>query len=516
MVEFSTARINPAARRTDCLVLGAYERRELTPSARRADEAAGGALAQVLADGDLSPAVGATALVRRPPGLPAKRVVLVRLGARSSLDDRAFRRAARSAARAVAGTGSLGAADFLSEAEVGAGAGGGGEGGGAREGVRDEAWRIRTVAEAYGDATYRFDECKSEKDPAAAPRLRRVAVHSPGGGADARAGARRALAEAAAIDAGKRLARDLGNRPGNVCTPSHLAERAAALAEEFEALSVEVLEEERMRELGMGALLAVARGSREPPKLIVVEYAGGRPDEAPVVLVGKGVTFDSGGISIKPAAAMDEMKFDMCGAASVLGAIRAAAQLRLPLNVVSVVPAVENLPGGQACKPGDVVTTFSGQTVEILNTDAEGRLILCDAISYAERFDPDTVIDVATLTGACIIALGHVASGLFTNCRALGDALRAAGARSGDRCWELPVWPEYEEALKSNFADVANVGGRPAGSVTAAVFLSRFARERRWAHLDIAGVAWESGKNKGATGRPAPLLVEFLIDRAGR
>ena len=509
MVEFTTARINPAARRADCLVLGAYERRELTPSARQADEAAGGALGQVLADGDLAAAVGSTALVRRPPGLPAKRVVLVRLGARLGLDDRAFRRAARSAARAVAGTGSVGAADFLAEAE----AGGGGDAG---EEVRDEAWRVRAVAEAYGDAAYRFDEGKSEKDAAAAPRLRRVAIHSSGAAPGARLTARRALAEAAAIDAGKRLARDLGNRPGNVCTPSHLAERAAALAEEFEALSVEVLEEERMRELGMGALLAVARGSREPPKLIVVEYAGGSPDEAPVVLVGKGVTFDSGGISIKPAAAMDEMKFDMCGAASVLGAIRAAAELRLPLNVVSVVPAVENLPGGRAVKPGDVVTSLSGQTVEILNTDAEGRLILCDAIGYAERFDPDTVIDVATLTGACIIALGHVASGLFTNCPDLGAALRAAGERSGDRCWELPVWPEYEEALKSNFADVANVGGRPAGSVTAAVFLSRFARDRRWAHLDVAGTAWTSGKNKGATGRPVPLLVQYLIDRAGR
>ena len=509
MVEFSTARINPAARRADCLVLGVYERREPTPSAQRADEAAGGALGQVLADGDLAAAVGSTALVRRPPGLPAKRVLLVRLGARSDLDDRAFRRAARSAARAVAGTGSISVADCLAEAEVG----GGGEAG---EEVRDEAWRVRTVAEAYGDAVYRFDEHKSEKDAASRPRLRRVAVHSPGGGPEARAAARRALAEAAAVDAGKRLARDLGNRPGNVCTPSHLAECAAALAEELEALSVEVLEEERMRELGMGALLAVARGSREPPKLIVVEYAGGNPDEAPVVLVGKGVTFDSGGISIKPAAAMDEMKFDMCGAASVLGAIRAAAELRLPLNVVSVVPTVENLPDGQACKPGDVVTSLSGQTIEILNTDAEGRLILCDAISYAERFDPDTVIDVATLTGACIIALGHVASGLFTNCPDLGGALRAAGARSGDRCWELPVWPEYEEALKSNFADVANVGGRPAGSVTAAVFLSRFARERRWAHLDVAGTAWTSGKSKGATGRPVPLLVQYLIDRAAR
>ena len=500
MVQFSTARINPLSRRTDCLVVGVHDGADLTPSARRADEATEGALGQVLADGDLSPAGGSVALVHRPPGLPAKRVLLVRLGARDGLDDRGFRRAARAAARAVAATGSRGAADCLGEAAV--------------EG-RDEPWRVRQVAEAYGDAVYRFDECKSEKEGSSGPRLRRVAVHSSGGGPGGRAAARRALAEAAAITGGKRLARDLGNRPGNVCTPTHLAECAVALAGEFDSLSAEVLEEERMRELGMGALLAVAGGSRQPPKLIVVEYAGGERGEAPVVLVGKGVTFDSGGISIKPAATMDEMKFDMCGAASVLGAVRAAAELGLPLNVTAVVPAVENLPDGLACKPGDIVTSLSGQTIEILNTDAEGRLILCDAIGYAERFEPDTVIDVATLTGACVIALGHVASGLFTNSRELGDALLAASATSGDSCWELPVWPEYEEALKSNFADVANVGGRAAGSVTAAMFLSRFARERSWAHLDIAGTAWESGKSKGATGRPVPLLVQYLIDRAG-
>ena len=496
MVEFSTGRINPIARRTDCLVVGVYERRQLTPAAQRVDEATGGTLGQILADGDLAPAACSTLLVHRPPGLTAKRVLLVRLGARAGLDDRCFRRVVRAAARAVAGTGSGGAAEFLGEAEV--------------EG-RDEAWRIRRIAEAYGDAVYRFDECKSGKDVPPVPRLRRVAVHAAGD----RDAARRALAEAAAIGAGKRLARDLGNRPGNVCTPAHLADCAAALAREYEAVSTEVLEEERMRELGMGALLAVARGSRQPPKFIIVEYTGAGEGEAPIVLVGKGVTFDSGGISIKPGAAMDEMKFDMCGAASVLGAVRAAAGLGLALNVTALVPAVENLPDGQACKPGDVVTSLSGQTIEILNTDAEGRLILCDALSYAERCEPDTVIDVATLTGACIIALGHVASALFTNCRELGDALLASAASSGDSCWELPLWPEYDEALKSNFADVANVGGRPAGSATAAAFLARFARGRRWAHLDIAGTAWEGGKNKGATGRPVPLLVQYLLDRAG-
>ena len=500
MVQLSTARINPLSRKTDCLVVGVYAGGDPTPSAQRADEATHGAIGRILADGDLSPASGSVALVRRPPGVPAKRVLLVRLGARGGLDERGFRRAVRAAARAVAATGSRGAADCLGEAAV--------------EG-RDEPWRIRQIAEAYGDAVYRFDECKSEPGESSAPRLRRVAVHSSGGGSGGLAAARRALAEAAAITGGKRLARDLGNRPGNICTPAHLADCAIALAGEFDSLCAEVLEEERMRELGMGALLAVAGGSRQPPKLIVVKYAGGAPDEAPIVLVGKGVTFDSGGISIKPAAAMDEMKFDMCGAASVLGAVRASAELGLPLNVTAVVPAVENLPGGQACKPGDIVTSLSGQTIEILNTDAEGRLILCDAIGYAERFEPDTVIDVATLTGACVIALGHVASGLFTNSRELGDALLAASAASGDRCWELPVWPEYAEALKSNFADVANVGGRAAGSVTAAMFLSRFARERSWAHLDIAGTAWESGKSKGATGRPVPLLVQYLIDRSG-
>ena len=497
MVDFTTGRMNPLARRTDCLVLGAYDRRRLTRAAKAVDEATGGALGQLVADGDLAAAAGSTALLHRPPGLPARRILLVRLGPHDALEERGFGRAVRAAARAVAGTGARSVTDFLGEAQVSG---------------RDESWRIRRIVESYGDAVYRFEECKSEGELPPGPRLRRVAVNAAGD----RAAARRALAEAVAIDAGKCLARDLGNRPGNVCTPAHLAEVALALAGDHEAVRAEVLDEEKMRELGMGSLLAVARGSRQPPKLIEVTYAGGGENDPPIALVGKGVTFDSGGISIKPGAAMDEMKFDMCGAASVLGAIRATAELGLPLNVVGLVPAVENLPDGDACKPGDILTSLSGQTIEVLNTDAEGRLILCDAITYAERHDPDTVIDVATLTGACVVALGHVVSGLFTNSRELGRALLAAGARSGDRCWELPVWPEYEEPLKSNFADVANVGGRAAGAVTAAAFLGRFARGRSWAHLDIAGTAWESGKAKGATGRPVPLLVQYLLDRAGR
>jgi leucyl aminopeptidase len=321
------------------------------------------------------------------------------------------------------------------------------------------------------------------------------------------------LRTAGAIASGVALARDLGNRPGNHCTPSHLAEQAVALAEQHASLSTRVLEEAEMAELGMGSLLSVAAGSRQPAKLIVVEYMGAGEDERPVVLVGKGVTFDTGGISLKPSATMDEMKFDMCGAASVLGVMQAAAEMRLPANVVGIIPATENMPDGQATKPGDVVTSMSGQTIEILNTDAEGRLILCDAITYAERYKPDVVIDIATLTGACVIALGAPASGLFSNDDALAEALLQAGQDSGDRAWRMPLWKDYEEQLKSNFADVANVGGREAGAVTAACFLARFARKLRWAHLDIAGAAWRSGKNKGATGRPVPLLCHYLLSR---
>jgi leucyl aminopeptidase len=279
-------------------------------------------------------------------------------------------------------------------------------------------------------------------------------------------------------------------------------------------LKCEVLERADMEKLGMGALLAVAQGSVQPPKLIVLHYQGDATGSAPVALVGKGITFDTGGISLKPASEMDEMKFDMCGAASVLGTLKAAAQMRLPLNVVGLVPTTENMPGGRAVKPGDVVTTLSGQSVEILNTDAEGRLILCDALSYAERFKPAVVIDIATLTGACVVALGHVAAGLFANDDALARELAAAGDRAYDRVWPMPLWDDYQEQLRSNFADMANIGGRPAGAVTAACFLSRFAKPFRWAHLDIAGVAWRSGKDKGATGRPVPLLSQFLIDRA--
>jgi leucyl aminopeptidase len=271
-----------------------------------------------------------------------------------------------------------------------------------------------------------------------------------------------------------------------------------------------------MERLGMRTLLSVAQGSAEPPRFITLEYNGGPKNVKPVVLVGKGITFDTGGISIKPAAEMDEMKFDMCGAAAVLGTMKAAGEMRLPVNLVGAIPTTENMPGGRATRPGDVVKSLSGQTVEILNTDAEGRLILCDALTYVERFRPAVVIDIATLTGACVIALGHVATGLFANDEALAHEVVAAGEGACDRVWRLPLWEDYQEQLKSNFADFANIGGRPAGAVTAACFLSRFASKYKWAHLDIAGTAWKSGKEKGATGRPVPLLTQFLINRIAR
>ena len=322
-----------------------------------------------------------------------------------------------------------------------------------------------------------------------------------------------ALARGAAIGQGVTLARECANRPGNHCTPTYLAEEARRLGKSH-GLKVQVLERKDIEKLGMGSFLAVARGSAEPPKFIVAQWQGGAKKQAPIVLVGKGITFDTGGISLKPAAEMDEMKFDMGGAASVLGTLRALAQMKAKVNVVGLIAATENMPGGKAVKPGDVVTSLSGQTIEILNTDAEGRLILCDALTYAERFKPAAVIDIATLTGACVIALGHQRSGLFCPNDALAEELQRAGDNALDPCWRMPVDEEYDEALKSSFADMANVGPRAGGAITAAMFLKRFAGKYPWAHLDIAGTAWKSGAAKGGTGRPVPLLTHFILGRA--
>ena len=354
-------------------------------------------------------------------------------------------------------------------------------------------------------ASYGYDEYKSKKNEFVLEQIDLIATHS--------VLTTEQLQLVQAVQSGQNLARDLGNRPGNICFPEYLAEQAVALAAEYpDLLKVTLLDEQQMADLGMGAFLAVSKGSERPGRIISMEYQSER-SEAPVVLVGKGITFDTGGISLKPGAGMDEMKYDMCGAASVLGTMRALCEARLPLHVVGTIAAAENMPSGKATRPGDIVTTMSGQTVEILNTDAEGRLVLCDTLTYVKRFNPALVIDIATLTGACVVALGSVLTGLFTPDDKLAAELEAAGQHSFDRVWRMPVLEDYQEQLDSPFADIGNIGGPKAGSVTAACFLQRFTREYRWAHLDVAGPAWTSGTNKGATGRPVPLLMQFLTSR---
>lgn len=487
-----------AVARTDCAVVPIFESRRLSPAAEALDAQLDGTIARVVKSGDISGTTGETLLVHT--GLATiRRVLLVGAGKARATSEKDVRRVAEAIAGALAKLGCKDALVNLCDLAVDG---------------RNGAWRARVVADAVHASRYRFHAMKSSEAPKQ-PTLRKLALVAAN-----RTEARQmttALTTADAVAEGMNLARDLGNLPGNVCTPRYMAAEVRKLGNSDSRLKVRVLTEKEIEKLGMGSFLAVAAGSDEPPRLITIEWSGGDPDRRPVVLVGKGVTFDTGGISLKPGATMDEMKFDMCGAASVIGTVAALARMEAPVNVVAVVVATENMPSGSAVKPGDIVTTMAGKTVEILNTDAEGRLILCDALTYAERFEPDVIVDVATLTGACMVALGQVATGLFSNDDRLADALLAAGEKTGDRAWRLPVWDEYQQQLSSNFADFANIGGRFAGAVTAACFLERFARKQRWAHLDIAGTAWKSGGEKGATGRPVPLLTEFVLAHgAGR
>ena len=490
-MEFSIKSLSPEQAKVGCAVVGAYSEKELTAPARRLDQASKGALRAALAD--FSAKAGATLLLRGLAGVKAERVLLVGLGERAKFGEGAYRDAVRGAGNALRELAAKDAALFLADVRVGGHA---------------LSWNLRQAVLGLRECFYRFDEMKSGKKPPA-PALAHVIV--PLG---ANEQTREALREAVGTADGADLARTLGNLPPNVCTPSYLADEARKLARQYK-LGLEVLERRDMEKLGMGALLAVTSGSQQPPKLIVLRYNGGPKSRKPVAFVGKGITFDTGGISLKPAGEMDEMKYDMSGAGSVLGALRALAGMKAPVNVVGVIPTCENMPGGRATRPGDVVKTLSGQTVEILNTDAEGRLILCDALTYAERFSPEAVIDIATLTGACVIALGHVASGLFSNDQKLADEVRDAADDAWDRVWQMPLWEDYQEQLRSNFADFANIGGRPAGSITAACYLARFTKKMRWAHLDVAGTAWKSGREKGSTARPVPLLVRFALRRAG-
>ena len=497
-MEFTIKTGNPAQLKTGLLVLGVFAGSKLPPLSAVVDDAAQGLVSALLKRGDLEDKAGSTLLLHDVHGTHAERVLLVCLGTEDAFSDKAYRDALSATAKALA---SSPAKDtVITLAEVGPSG-------------RDLPWRLQQAARILADGAYRFDALKTDKKKDRKHRGTKKLTLLVSSELDA--GLDTAVLQGQAIATGMALAKDLGNLPGNLCTPTHLAETAVALGKQYK-FDVEVLERADMQKLGMGALLSVARGSHQPPKFIVMHYKGGKTKAKPVVLVGKGITFDTGGISLKPAAEMDEMKFDMCGAASVLGTFKAIAQMGLPINLVGLVPTTENMPGGGATKPGDVVTSMSGQTLEVLNTDAEGRLILCDALTYAERFKPECVIDIATLTGACVVALGKIPSGLLANDDELAAEILRRGTESGDRAWQLPLWEEYQELLKSNFADMGNIGGRYAGTITAACFLSRFAKAYKWAHLDIAGTAWVSGDAKGATGRPVPLLSSFLIGRAAR
>ncbi len=479
-----------------CIVVGVHEGRKLTPSAQVLDEASGGQISQILKRGDLEGKCGQTLLLPALTGASAERVLLVGLGATRDLDLKGWKKAHAEAIGALAERGAGDAAFCLLEA--------------APRGMEaDEA--LRHAVLAIDESSYRFDQFKREKDNKRA--LKRVNFVS---GRKEMRELEEALRSAEAIASGIRLTKDLANMPGNVCTPSHLADEARRLSSLYSTIHAEILDQSAMEHLGMGSLLAVAKGSSQPPRFIVMEYRQGTEDGKPTVLVGKGVTFDSGGISLKPGEKMDEMKYDMSGAATVLGVFAACAEMNLPVNLVGLIPTVENMPAGNALKPGDIVTSMSGQTIEVLNTDAEGRLILCDALTYAERYKPEAVVDMATLTGACVIALARFPSGLFGNHRPLVQALLKAGDKSGDRAWELPLWDDYQDLLKSNFADMANIGGREGGAITAASFLARFTKAYHWAHLDIAGTAWNSGDKKGATGRPVPLLMTWLMEKAAQ
>ncbi|MGI4985005.1 MAG: leucyl aminopeptidase, partial [Janthinobacterium lividum] len=485
--------------KADCIVVGVFEAQPPAGAAARIDAAHDGWLSRLIKAGDIDGRTGTTLMLHTPPQTPstagAARVLVVGLGKQADFGPKAYADAAKAAARALASSKATQVVFTLAQTPV--------------EG-RDAAWGVRTALAAWRDHTYRFAGLKTQAETPPAPTLKSWCFTVPA--ADEKA-AKAALIDGAALSNGVDLTKELGNLPPNICTPTYLADVARELAADWK-LKVEILGRKQIEALRMGSFLSVAKGSSEPPQFIVLRHNGGAAKAAPVVLVGKGITFDTGGISLKPGDSMDEMKYDMCGAGTVLGTMRAVAEMNLKLNVIGVIPTCENMPAGNALKPGDVVTSMSGQTIEVLNTDAEGRLVLCDALTYVERFKPAAVIDIATLTGACVIALGHHNSGLFSPDDALADELLAASKQAADAAWRMPIEEAYQEQLKTNFADMANIGGRPGGSITAACFLSRFAKAYRWAHLDIAGTAWKSGAAKGATGRPVPLLVQFLSARA--
>jgi leucyl aminopeptidase len=494
-MEFYVSTQAASRQRTDCAIVGVYDKGVLSAAAEELDRRIGGRIARAVKRGDVRGKAGDALLLSDLTSAPCERVLVLGLGGRNAFKRKQYRRALASALALLAKTGARDAVSYLG-----------------LEPIADaDAYTLaRTAVEAVANTQYRIPDHKTS-NKRAKPTLTKVGIAVADRGA--RSSAERGITHGQGIVAGMALMRDLANQPASVCTPAYLVKAAKALAREHRKIRARALNEAECRRLKMGSFLSVTAGSHEPAYMIVLEYYGAARSDAPTALIGKGVTFDTGGISLKPPAGMDEMKFDMSGAASVLGTFKAVAELDLPINLVGVVPACENMPSGQATKPGDIVTSMSGQTIEVLNTDAEGRLILCDAITYARRFKPAAVIDIATLTGACVVALGNHLSGLFSNDEELARALEEAGKRADDRAWPMPMGEEYTEALKSNFADFANIGGREGGAITAACFLGKFTDGLKWAHLDIAGTAYLSGASKGSTGRPVPLLVDYLINQ---
>lgn len=492
-MKYSAFSANPLTQKGDCLVLGVFSEGKQGSVFDELDATLNGQLSRRLKSGDINGDSGKATWLH-PEGGSFDRILLVGQGKADALDAAGFRKIARSVASALCASSAKTAILSLD----------------APASLPHPAFVSEALIMALAGASYRFEDYKSKKSPDL--KLAQIKISLPEvSSKDAKA----QVAQATAIAKGTAFTRDLGNQPGNICTPKYLAKQARKLAKEYD-LNIDILGEKEMEKLGMGSFLSVSKGSEEEGQLIVMHYRGGQDKDPVHALVGKGITFDTGGISIKPGEAMDEMKYDMCGAASVFGTVTALAEMKAPINVVGIVAAAENMPSGKASKPGDIVKSLSGQTIEILNTDAEGRLVLCDALTYCERFKPASVVDIATLTGACIIALGHHACGMLANNDTLADELLAAGQMSGDRCWRLPLWPEYDEQINCNFADMQNIGGRAAGTITAAAFLARFTRDMNWAHLDIAGTAWLSGKEKGATGRPVPLLTRYLLNKLDR
>jgi leucyl aminopeptidase len=483
----------PSQLNTDCLVVGVYKDGLLSKAALELNNISPGAIQAQLALGDFTGEKNRTAWLYNIANINAKRVLLLGLGNADKFNIEALVSATQTAVNSLKTANVTQVASFLSDE------------------LAPELQNngVRQSVSAVADVLYTFNEFKSNKNEIPVPSLNSwtVAHTTP-------TDLTQAVQQGSAIANGINLCRDLANMPGNVCTPTYLAQTAQDLAANHANCELKVLEEADMQALGMGAFMSVSKGSDQAGKMVILHYNGGNAGDAPFVLVGKGITFDTGGISLKPGAAMDEMKFDMGGAASVLGTLKACIEMQLPLNVIGVLAAAENMPSGHASKPGDIVTSMAGKTIEILNTDAEGRLVLCDALTYVERFNPSAVVDIATLTGACITALGHHTSGLLANNDALANEVLNAATQANDAAWRLPMGEKYQEQLKSNFADMANIGGPAGGTITAACFLARFTETYAWAHLDIAGTAWRSGAAKGATGRPVPLLCQLLMQRA--